>query len=114
MAHKREMEAIVISILHASKLRFKTRLNGVGARNTIFGTEIESTVIPLSIDIYNIIESWILRRRLDIFGLQNSVNEFSSPCCHFHLQRIWDLRFGLLGRTIHPHLLFLCHAISFL
>src|SRR5205807_8597521 len=100
MAHKRKMETIVTSILHTGKLRFKTRLNGVWTCNTIFSTEVESTLEPLSIDVYNIIELRILRRRLDVIGLQNSVNQFVSPCCYFRLQSIWNLRFGLLGRTI--------------
>jgi hypothetical protein len=54
IAHIREMKAIVTSILHTGKLRFKTRGNGVRTYNTIFNTEVESTLEPLSIDIYNV------------------------------------------------------------
>src|SRR5579859_7465667 len=108
------MKAVLTSVLHAGKLRFKTRLNGVWACNIIFGAEVERTMVPLPIDVYNIIELWILRWRLDVIGLQNSVDKFSGPCCYFRLQSIWNLRFGLLGRTIHPHLLLLCHDNSFL
>lgn len=91
MTHKREMKAIVTSILHTGKLRLETRRNGVRAWTTIFGTEVESTVVPLPIDVYDIIESWLLRRWLDVIGLQNIVNEFIGPCRYFRLQTLRNL-----------------------
>src|SRR5437764_11286449 len=67
MTHKREMKAPVPGILHTSKFHFEARHGWIWTGNAIFGAEVERLVVPLAVDIDNIIELWILRWRLDVF-----------------------------------------------
>src|SRR5205085_11307327 len=50
----------------------------------------ECLVVPLTVDIDNIIELRILRWWLDISRLQNSFNEFIRLRSNFHFQRFWE------------------------
>src|SRR5258708_3222098 len=105
------MEAIVTGILHTSGSMLKIRHKSVWTWTAILGAEVEVAMIPLAIDIYYIVELWIVIRWLDVPGLQNGVDKFVSLCCYFRFQGLWNLRLRPLGLTIHQHLLFLFHAI---
>src|SRR5579859_3260354 len=105
------MKAIVTGILHKSELMLKIRHKSVWTWTAIFGAEVEVAMIPLAIDIYHIVELWILIRWLDVPGLQNRVDKFVSLCCYLRFQGLWNLRLRPLGLTIHQYFLFLFHAI---
>ena len=60
------MKTLVPSILHTRKFCLEARLYWIGAGHAVFGAEVERLVIPLAIDIDDVIELRILRRWLDV------------------------------------------------
>src|SRR5207248_9670628 len=105
------MKATVASVLHAGKLRLESWCNGIRAHNTIGGAEVEVAVVPLAINIYDVIELLIVGRRFDVCGLQNGFDKFVGPGCYFCFKGIGNLGSGRFGRAIHPPLLLLWHAV---
>src|SRR5207247_5829899 len=87
MTHIREMKAPVPGILHTSKFHLEARHGWIWTSNAIFGAEVERLVVPLAVDIDNIIELWILRWRLDVLRLENVLNEFIRLRGDFNFQR---------------------------
>src|SRR5436309_14388974 len=87
MTHKRKMKAPVSRVLHTGKFRLEAGHCWIWTGNAIFGAEVVRLVIPLAVDIDNIIELWILRWRLDVFWLENVLNEFIRLRGDFNFQR---------------------------
>src|SRR5437588_6176058 len=84
MAHIREMKTVVPGILHTSKFYLEARLYWIGACHAIFGAEVECLLVPLAIDIDDVVELRVFRRWLDIFGLQLCFNKFICLRSDFH------------------------------
>ena len=57
---------MVARVLHPGKLRLETRHYCIGTWDTIGSAEVEIALVPFPIDVYNVIELRILRRRLDV------------------------------------------------
>jgi hypothetical protein len=89
MAHEREMEAPVTSILHTGKFCLEAGLYWIGTCHAIFGREVERLVVPLAIDSDNIIELRILRWRLNVFRFEDRLDEFIGLRGNFTFQRFW-------------------------
>jgi hypothetical protein len=56
MTHKGEMKTPDPCVLHTSKFRLEAWLYWIGACHAIFGTEVKRLVVPLAVDINNVIE----------------------------------------------------------
>src|SRR5260370_37474892 len=105
------MEAFVASILHTGKFRLEARLYWIRACHAIFGTEVERLVVPLAVDIDNIIELRVFRRWLDIFRLQYCLDEFIRLCGDFHFQRFGERSRRCFAWVHRPRIDFLWHPI---
>ena len=57
---------MVARVLHPGKLRLETRHYCIGTWDTIGSAEVKIALVPFPIDVYNVIELRILRRRLDV------------------------------------------------
>src|SRR5947209_11111341 len=109
MAHKGEMKTPVPGILHTSKICLKAWLYWIGACHAILGAEVERLVVPLAVDIDNIIELRILSRWLDLFRLQNSFDEFIRLRGDFHFQRFGERSRRCFAWVHRPRIDFLWH-----
>src|SRR5436190_5029872 len=81
------------------------------ACHAIFGTEVECLVVPLAVDINDIVELRMLRWWLDIFRLQYGLNEFIRLGGDFHFQRFWERRGRCFAWVHRPWIDFLWHPI---
>src|SRR6266566_4725131 len=111
IAHKGEMKTPVPGILYTSKLCLEAWLYWIWTSHAIFGGEVERFVVPLAVDIDNIIELGILWRWLDIFWLQYCLNEFIRLCGDFHFQRFGERSRRCFAWIHRPRIDFLWHPI---
>src|SRR6266849_8280 len=105
------MKTPVPSILHTSELCLKTWLYWIRACHTIFGAEVERLVIPLAVDIDDVIELRLLRRWLDISRPQDCLNEFMRLCGDFHVQRFGERSRSCFAWVHRPPIDFPWHPI---
>ena len=113
MSHKRDIEAAIPNVLQSSKLVFEVGRDGIGARTVILGTEVEVVTVPFGVDVYNVVEASIFRRRLDVLRFENGFNEFLSLLLQVSFDTLRYFGFGSFGWTIDPSLLSFCHSFSF-
>src|SRR5271157_3620483 len=111
IAHKGEMKTAVPGILHPSKFCLEAWLYWIGVGHAVFGTEVERLVVPLAIDIDDVIELRILLRWLDIFRLQYCLDEFIRLGGDFHFQRFGQRRGRCFAWVHRPRIDFLWHPI---
>src|ERR1700730_8796379 len=84
----------------------------MGASPAIFSTEVERLMVPLAVDVDDIIKLWVFRWWLYIFRLQHPFNEVIRLCGDFHFQRFGE-RSGRRFAWIHrPRIDFLWHLVS--
>src|SRR6266571_707423 len=81
------------------------------ACHAIFGAEVERLVVPLAVDIDNIIELRILWWWLDIFWLQDCLDEFIGRGGDFHFQRFGERSRRCFAWVHRPRIDFLWHPI---
>src|SRR5450755_3420718 len=105
------MKTPIPGILQASKLCLEALPYWSGACHAIFGAEVERLVVPLAVDIDNIIELRILQRWLDIFRLQDCLNKFIRLCGDFHFQRFGERSRRCFAWVHRPRIGFLWHPI---
>src|SRR5258706_12217970 len=106
------MKTLVPGILHTHKFFLKARLDWIWACHTIFCAEVKRLVVPLAVDIDNIIELRILRRWLNIFRLQYCLDEFIGLRGDFHFQRFWERSCRCFAWVHRPRIDFLWHPKS--
>src|SRR6266699_4478510 len=111
IAHKGEMKTPVPGILYTSKFRLEAWLYWIWTSHAIFGTEVERLVVPFAVDIDDVVELRILGWWLDIFQLQNGLNEFIRLRGDFHFQRFWERRGRCFAWVHRPRIDFLWHPI---
>ncbi len=78
--HVCEVELAVPQVLHASETSFKCRGNGIGMGAGMSGAEVEVALIPFGEDVYQVVESRILRRRFNMVWLEALIYQFSCLC----------------------------------
>jgi hypothetical protein len=74
VSHEREIETAASHILQTGEFDFKEGRYGIGTRRVIFGTEVKIIPVPPGINVYNVIETHIFRRRLNVLGFQDLLN----------------------------------------
>jgi hypothetical protein len=74
VSHEREIEVAASHILQTGELDFKEGGYGIRARRMIFGTEVKVVPVPPGIYVYNVIETHVFRRWLDMLGFQDLLN----------------------------------------
>src|SRR5579859_2787914 len=109
MAQKGEVETPVPGILQTSKFCLEAWLYWIGASHAIFGTEIERLVVPLAVDIDNVIEPRVFGWWLDIFRLQDGLNEFIRLGGDLHFQRFGERSRRCFAWVHRPRIDFLWH-----
>src|SRR5215467_3096457 len=109
ITHIREMKTLVPGKLHPCKFRLEARLNWIRASHVVFGTEVERLVIPLPVDIDDIVELRIFGWWLDIFRLQYCLNEFIRLGSDFPFQRLWEILRRCFAWVHCPRVDFLWH-----
>ena len=109
IAHKCEVKTLVSRVLHTGKFRLETWNYSIWAWNVIGGAEVERAAIPLPVDIYDVVELRILRRRLDVFRLQFRLDERVGFGRHFCFQRHWHWRRRRFAWTVDPAFLWFWH-----
>ena len=74
--HVCEVELAIFQVLHASETSFKCRGNGIGMGAGMSGAEVEVALIPFGEDVYQVVESRILRRRFNMVWLEVLIYQF--------------------------------------
>src|SRR5260370_1771636 len=88
ITHIGEVKTPVSGILHARKLRLETRLYWIWTSHAIVGTKVERLLVPLAIDIDDVIELRILRRWMDVPRIQYRFDEFILRVAYFQFRRL--------------------------
>ena len=73
--HIREIKGLISRILQPCKSAFKKLRYSIRGRAPISGAQIEIALIPLGIDVNNVVEPSILRGRLDMFWFQYGLDQ---------------------------------------
>ncbi len=69
MPHVREIVAIIVHILQASKFCLKNGGYGIWPRAVIFGTEVKIVAIPFRVNVHHVVKVRIFWRRLEVVRL---------------------------------------------
>jgi hypothetical protein len=108
--HIRETKGLISHILQPCESAFKKLRYSIKGRAAISSAEIEITLIPLGIDINNVVELSILRWRLDMLWFQYGLDQMISFFLNVGLDAFGHLVLELFWRARHPGLF--CHRIE--
>jgi hypothetical protein len=100
--HIREAKGLVSQILQPCESAFKKLRYSIRKRAPVSSAEIEIASIPLGIDVNNVVEPGILRRRLDVLWFQCGLDQMISFCLNVGLDAFGHLVLELSWRARPP------------
>jgi hypothetical protein len=108
--HIRETKFFISHILQPCESAFKKIRYSIRERAAVSSAEIEIALIPLGIDVNNVVQPSILRRWLDMLWFQYGLDEMISFFLDIGLDTFRYLVLELFRREKSPDLL--CHRIE--
>jgi hypothetical protein len=76
------------------------------------GTEVKVVAVPLGINVYDVVETCVFGRRLDVIRLEHGVNKCLRFLFQVCLYALWHFGFGGFGWAIDPAFLSFGHSFS--
>ncbi len=89
VAHVCDIEMAVPQVLQTRKTGLEKWRDRVWTWTRISGHEVEIAASPLREDIHDIVPAGVLRRRLDVRGLQFRFDQLARHRTHFILHTLW-------------------------
>jgi hypothetical protein len=108
--HIREAKGLISHILQPCESAFKKLRYSIRERAPVSSAEIEIASIPLGIDVNNVVEPSILRRRFDMLWFQCGLDQMISFFLNVGLDAFGHLVLELSWRAKSPGLF--CHRIE--
>jgi hypothetical protein len=111
MSHIGEIEPVKPDIFHSSESDLEELLYAAWSRAPILGTEVQVVLVPLCVNIDDVVQMLILRRLRYMLWLELGFNQSIRLLLNVPFHPFRQFLFGPSWWAIHPYLL-CCHTVQ--